>query len=233
MNKISFSLCLANGWQLYKKYGLALAGICAIFFVVVILMSLPVTIFAISESQNDYGYGSSSSLMVSMMPNISNLLTSIVSWIFSVGFITLILKLTSGALQRVTFATYKQPIIVYLKYFAVEFLSGIAVLIGLLLCIIPGIFLLAKLQFAPYYILDHPEAGIDDAFKVSWKLTNNDNFWSVLGLIILNIIIDIVGMLCCGIGIIFAVPYTYLVMSTAYYQLIETPISQPGEYYEN
>lgn len=230
MNKISFSLCLDNGQQLYKKYGLALAGICAIFFVVVILMSLPVTIFA--KSQNDYGYGSSSSLMVSMMSNISNLLTSIVSCIFSVGFITLILKLTSGALQRVTFATYKQPIIVYLKYIAVEFLSGIAVLIGGLLCIIPGIFLFAKLQFAPYYILDHPEAGINDAFKVSWKLTNN-NFWNVLGLSILNHIICIVGMLCCGIGIIFAVPYTYLVMSTAYYQLIETPISQPGEYYEN
>ncbi len=232
MNNLSFSFCMANGWQLYKKYGLALAGIFAVFLIVICICALPVSIYAVSLSQNNYEYNSFS-FVGTMMSNISNILTSVITWAFSVGFITLVLKLTSGALQKVTFATYKQPLMVYLKYIAVDFLANMAIVIGFFICIVPGLFLAVKLQFAPYYILDRPEAGIDEAFKASWKMTGGDNFWTVFGLVVLNIVIDVVGFLCCGIGLAFAAPYTYLVMSTAYYQLLEVPTPQPGEYYEN
>jgi|ERR1700733_345892 len=56
-------------------------------------------------------------------------------------------------------------------------LVWLIVVVGLLLLILPGIYLAIKLSFVPFYIID-TDCGIIDAIKKSYRITTG-NFWRI------------------------------------------------------
>lgn len=56
------------------------------------------------------------------------------------------------------------------RVIVVELIKGVAMLVGLLLFVVPGIFIFQRLRFAKYFVIDKDQS-IVEALKSSWNLT--------------------------------------------------------------
>lgn len=110
---------------------------------------------------------------------------------------------------------------IIVKLFLVCFLYGLIVTVGIMLCIIPGIFLAARLLFMPIIVVDHPELSLEDVFRRSWNLTRG-NFWRLLLAGILDLLITLAGVICCCVGLFFA----YVIILLFYTSIYRTLDSQ-------
>ena len=244
MKELSVSESVSQGWEFAKKHGLMLA---ALVFGVTLVTSLlnsftlPAdfwTNYMQSMSDPQEAQNFSNSLLASgstMLGMVMSFIISIIQIFFYAGFTATVLKLIRGTMEKVSFDGFKMSAMTYLKYVVVCFIVGFVSVIGFFLCVIPGIFFYSRLAFADWYILDHPEAGIGDALTASWNLTKG-NFWSILGLMVTEIGIILLGFMCCCIGLYFAIPFAYFVEGCAYKALNgdfidEAPII--GEYVQN
>lgn len=117
----------------------------------------------------------------------------------------------------------------FLSYFVASFLYGIAVVLGTLLLVIPGIFIAIRFQFYPYFILEEDLSSFI-ALQKSYNLSQN----LTLELLLLGIVIialNIAGMLFFGIGIVLTYPLTTMATAIVYKSLTEGGQTIPSEYY--
>ncbi len=106
----------------------------------------------------------------------------------------------------------------FLRYLVASLAFGMLVVLGLLLFIVPGIFIGIKLQFYEYFIIDK-NMGIADSFVSSAKTTRG----LVPELFILAVIIlalNVVGFFTLGIGILVTVPISKIAITHVYRQLV-------------
>ena len=92
-------------------------------------------------------------------------------------------------------------------------LSVLAIGVGLICFIIPGIYLMIRWFFIIQLIVDK-NCEIFEAFEKSSKIIDGI-FWEVLAVIILNAVISAIGG-SIGVGIILTIPYVTLVCSFYY-----------------
>jgi hypothetical protein len=100
------------------------------------------------------------------------------------------------------------------RMLVVRFLTMIAVVIGLVLLVVPGIIIGLGLMLAPYYIVDQDLDAIG-AMKASWDATKGqkgDLF--LLGL--LNFLVILLGLCVLGVGVFVALPVAQLATTFAY-----------------
>jgi uncharacterized membrane protein len=106
----------------------------------------------------------------------------------------------------------------FLRVFIATFLYELAMVIGLILLIVPGIILGAGLVMTNFILKDDPQIGAIDALAKSWKMTSGHKadlvglFFSFLGWIILSIF-------TLGIGFLFLYPYMYSTLAHYYEDL--------------
>ena len=101
-------------------------------------------------------------------------------------------------------------------------LVSVAVFIGFILLIIPGVILACKLAFTPYLVVDRKMAVIE-AVKESWRMTNG-HAWKVFLIGLLAIPICIAGLICFGVGIIVSFMWIMLAFASLYHA-----VSSSGE----
>ena len=131
---------------------------------------------------------------------IFSLLCLPLEWGFCVFFLNLIRK-ENISYERL-FDGYKD----FVRVFLMEFLMGLAIAIGLILLIVPGIIVAIGLCMAPYILKDDKEISAMDALKKSWELTKGHKsklFW--LGLSFIGWII--LSLLTFGFGFLLLAPY--------------------------
>lgn len=125
-------------------------------------------------------------------------------------FTAVVLKMAYNAIdgKKVDFDAFKMPAMNYVNYVAASILVGFIAGIGCLFCLIPGIYLAVRLQFAPYYTIDRG-LNVVDAIKASWHDTKG-NFWHLLGANILIGLFMISGLLLCCVGGFYTAPAAYI-----------------------
>ena len=131
---------------------------------------------------------------------IWSLLCLPLQWGYTVFFLNLI-RQEDIRYERL-FEGYKD----FIRTFLMEFLFTIAILIGFLLLIIPGIILSVGLCMAPFILKDDKDISAMDALMKSWQLTQGHKmklFW--LGLSFIGWII--LSFFTLGIGFFLLVPY--------------------------
>ena len=144
--------------------------------------------------------------------SIWTLLCLPLGWGFVVYFLNLIRNedISYGRL----FDGYKD----FLRIFLAEFLTNLAIGIGLCLLIVPGIILGAGLLMTDFILKDDPEISAIDAMKKSWQMTKGHKadlvwlFLSFLGWIILA------GLTLC-IGMLLLYPYMQSALDHVYEDL--------------
>lgn len=99
-------------------------------------------------------------------------------------------------------------------YLGATILSGILILLGLVLLIIPGIIIGLALSFATYLVIDKG-LGPVAALKQSWSMTHG-NRWRLFLLVMLLVLLNIVGALALLVGLLVTIPVSMIASVHAY-----------------
>jgi len=96
-------------------------------------------------------------------------------------------------------------------------LVGVCVVMGLILCIVPGIIVAIGLWPA-YLLVMEDDLPPVEAVKGAWALTNGHKI-NLFILAIANCVVIVIGLLCCCVGVLVAAPVTQLAWMGAYHEM--------------
>jgi hypothetical protein len=227
---------LREAWELYKRFFMRFVTVAAVVFVVIGLAN-----GLLSLAADDGGLGV-------VLWSLIATGVSIVGYFWLQGaLIEAVRDVRDG---RVDFSVgdlfrRTQPRLPALIVAGI--LAGLAIAFGLLLLILPGLFLLSRwFLITPAIVLEGRSAG--ESFGRSWELTRG-HIGPALGLVVLTLLIVIVGGAIAS-GLIAAVlaplpdllaswissivvnsliaPFVALAWTLAYYRLAERPVEQPA-----
>ena len=109
----------------------------------------------------------------------------------------------------------------YLNVVKIMFLMDLKTLLWLLLFIIPGFVKSYEYSMIPYLLAENPNLSASQAFSLSKQMTTGQKMdLFVLDLSFLGWII--LGLICCGIGILFVLPYPEATRAEVYLILKES-----------
>jgi membrane-anchored glycerophosphoryl diester phosphodiesterase (GDPDase) len=165
-------------------------------------------------------YSSMSSLQF-----IIEILFLFLGFYFGIGFCRMSIRAVDGETPGVS--AFKIPFTMFLNTFVGELLVCILCSIGIFLCIIPGIYLIIRLMFTPYYIIDQG-CGPIEGISRSWEKTKGNELDLFLFLLVL-MLINVIGALLCGIGLLITYPVTYVAVALAYRRGTTNPFQRPDE----
>ncbi len=111
----------------------------------------------------------------------------------------------------------------FVPYLFATLLTGITVIVGLVLLIVPGLVAMTMFMFAPYLVLDKGMSPVD-AMKHSMKMTEGHRM-SLFVFLLAMIGINILGALLIGVGLLVSVPVSLLATVRAYRLLEAMPKS--------
>jgi len=107
----------------------------------------------------------------------------------------------------------------FIRFFVVELLFCLLIIIGLVLLIVPGIIWGQKYQFAELFILKY-NCGIIESFKKSSQLTSGYKS-SLFGYNVIGIFFSLLGIFACCIGILITAPIATACWVNAFSRLIK------------
>lgn len=211
--KFSISEVCSTSWQRLKSQIWVLAGL----MIGIVIISIIVNVCTA------FAHGS----VVGSI--IANLIGALVSGFLALGYIKNIFQALDGDEPQIS--AYRQEARKIITYFVANLLLGIITVVGLVLFIIPGIYLLLRLQFATAFIVEE-DAGIMESLKRSWEITRGQEIplfllmLAMIGFLLLGLIVFI-------IGVFVAAPYVYMIYCYTFRKLnISLPIiekEQPAE----
>lgn len=152
---------------------------------------------------------------------------SVVLFIFNSYFGLAMIKV-SLRLVRGDSATFKDAIIdfpTFLQGVLASFLLNLAVGVGSLLCLVPGVMLALGLGLSLYLVVDQKKSAID-ALKDCWAMTDGAKM-NLLVWYIAAAVMGFVGLLACGVGIFVAAPVIMLGTAIVYEQLAANNSASP------
>jgi len=95
---------------------------------------------------------------------------------------------------------------------------GLFVFCGTLLCIIPGLVVAAMYKFTYLFIVDK-RMDFWPAMQASHAIVKRDYVGFTLFLLLLALV-DILGLLCCVVGIFVSIPVTFAAITVAYKEIV-------------
>ena len=111
------------------------------------------------------------------------------------------------------------------KYLGAHILVSLAVSVGLVLLIVPGIIALLFFMFSTFIVIDR-ELGPIEAMQESMRMTAGHRL-PLLGLVLILLLIGIAGVLALGVGLLVATPIATLAFAHAYRVLSGTAQQAP------
>ena len=178
--KFTISEVFKTSWQALKSQIWVLVGLYIGYVILAMIINLLITPQLTSVIGITISYA------------IGLLLVSI----FSLGYIKNMFQTLDG--EEPQFSAYGQQASKVLTYLVAYVLFMIIISIGLLLVVLPGIYLILRLQFFGAFIVEE-NAGIIDCFKKSWAITKGQGmnlfilFLTMLGIGIVGVLLLIVG----------------------------------------
>jgi uncharacterized membrane protein len=139
---------------------------------------------------------------------VFQLLSWIVGAVAALGIYNMTLQITAGQTPDIGRAFTSDR---WGEWFLFSLVYGIMVGVGLILCVIPGLFVLAFFGMAPYFFLDRG-MSLGDALNASREAASRGYAMPV----ILAIIVGIAGAILCGIGALITAPAAYIAVAFLY-----------------
>lgn len=201
--QISVSDIFRKGLKSAKSQMWVLAGLLIGYFI----LSFTLNIFAMPIQQSLTGR------------IIVNIVSILFSAIFNLGYF----KNHFQALDDMEpqFSAYGQESRKVMTYLAALVIATLATVIGLLLFVIPGIYLAIRLQYYTAFIIEE-NAGAIESLKRSWQITQGHT-GSLFLLFLAMLGIGIIGLLLAFIGVFFAIPVIYQMYCESFRRL-NTPL---------
>lgn len=196
---LSINDLIATGWDKFKSRPGLLIGALAIVW---IFGFIPNMLNNVWEDN-------------ALMVVVTNLVFLIPQLILGMGLIRIVLDILQGRQTGIQDLFNQYPL--FLRFLAGSILYNLIVFVGLILLIVPGIWLGIRLQFFSYLIIDK-NMGPIEALKSSFEMTKGYAFDLFL-LGIVAIILNILGALAVLLGLLVSVPVTMIALAEAYRRL--------------
>ena len=147
-------------------------------------------------------------------------LSIVVSIFLSISIVTLSIDIADGRIPVFTdiFRKYRHWKI-FVNYLISAILAGVIVLAGLLLIVVPGIYLAIRLQYYKFLIVDKENISPVMALKESWRMTEGHT-WNLFLFMLLIILINFIGAMLLGIGLFVSVPVSLIAYAFLYRKLL-------------
>ncbi|MCR4274929.1 MAG: hypothetical protein NUW02_02675 [Candidatus Campbellbacteria bacterium] len=198
MKKLSIKEAFGSAWRIFSNHVWVFVGSTAL-------------IGAISFIMNQVGKDSGPGDF------IIGLAGAVLSWWLYIGFIRIAMTAYAGGIISFDML-FKERGMTLWHYILAVILSGLCVIVGLVLLIIPGIIVQVGLMFVPFLILDKNMQPIA-SLKESWRLTKGYK-WNLFGFFLLVILINVFGALVTfGLGLLVTAPLSLLVLTYLYREL--------------
>jgi hypothetical protein len=198
--------CVSYGWRAYWK------NVGPLLLITLVIIVIDVVISAIGQATGN---------------NVVAALFSLIGWIVGLllafGLIRATIAVTKGQKPEVAMLFETDG---FGPYILASILFGIAVAIGLVLCIIPGIIFAVVYHFYGYVIVENPSTGAIDSLKKAADITRGHR-WELFGLFIVLILINIVGLIACLVGVLFTAGISAVAVAYAYRSLSGESVVQP------
>lgn len=138
-----------------------------------------------------------------------------------IGYTKIFLRIHDGETPKFVdiFKEYK----VFWRYLGLSILSGLAVLGGLILLILPGIYWAVRFSFGPIIIVD-TNSGPVVSMKESYAITK-DKFWQLFGFWVAIIALNILGIIALFVGLLVTIPVSTLATIYVYRILTQSRAS--------
>lgn len=209
--KFSKKEALQFGWQITKQN---LGFFIGLLIVAWLIFIVPDAISAISDLLKKENSPFVS--IVTIIAFIVAIIGEILGIIVSLGLIKISLNFCDNLKSKITdiFSQYR----LFFRYFFASILYFLIVVFGILLLIIPGIYLYIRLQFYDYFIVDK-KSGIIESLKRSWAITQG-NVWNLFLFDLLLVLINLLGALLLIVGLFATVPTSMVARAFVYRKLL-------------
>jgi uncharacterized membrane protein len=228
---LSVNEILADAWQLAKKNIVILLGFTAVQFAFILMVTTILTSLL--------GVASGAGVL------IQNIILSLFDAFFTVAFYQVFFKVIDEDTDP-EFPDFIPNLVKAVNFLIVKLITGL-VLVFIIAVIssvyfynkqdidtsnpfswdlipvyaliaIPLIFLTIRLCFVVCFIVDQ-ESGASESISQSWAITKG-HFWFVTLLFLVMLGLNILGAMALFIGLLFTVPFSSLILITAYRHLV-------------
>jgi uncharacterized membrane protein len=228
---LSVNEILADAWQLAKKNTVILLGFTAVQFAFILMVTTILTSLL--------GVASGAGVL------IQNIILSLFDAFFTVAFYQVFFKVIDEDTDP-EFPDFIPNLVKAVNFLIVKLITGL-VLVFIIAVIssvyfynkqdidtsnpfswdlipvyaliaIPLIFLTIRLCFVVCFIVDQ-ESGASESISQSWAITKG-HFWFVTLLFLVMLGLNILGAMALFIGLLFTVPFSSLILITAYRHLV-------------
>jgi uncharacterized membrane protein len=100
------------------------------------------------------------------------------------------------------------------KYLGASILYALALVVGLILLVVPGIIFALMFMFTTFIVIDR-ELGPVEAMKESNRITHGHK-WSLLGFTLMLVLINLLGLIALVVGLLVSIPVSSLAVTHAY-----------------
>lgn len=157
----------------------------------------------------------------SAVGTLLTLILSIIGWVLKILMGLGFLKISLAIIDKKSFQF--SDLFNNYQYFwrslAASAVYGLAIFVGIILLIVPGIIFAIRLQYFNLLIIDKGMGPIE-ALKKSWEMTRRNTI-NLLLLGILCGLINILGALALGVGLVLAFPTTLVASTYVYRKLLK------------
>ena len=98
---------------------------------------------------------------------------------------------------------------------------GLMVGVGLALCVVPGLFVLAFFGLAPFYFIDG-RMSLGEALSASRTVVQSKGLAFP---ILLSIVVGVLGVIACVVGLLVTLPVAYIAVAYLYRFATEQPVA--------
>ncbi len=113
---------------------------------------------------------------------------------------------------------------VFLRVAGGAVLVGLLVMVGFLLCVLPGLAVLGLFYFTMPLIVER-KLGVIDAMKASFEVTKGHWFMFVLFAVVVSLLAQL-GSVACGVGMLATFPLFFTINAVAFRDLFGVPGAQ-------
>lgn len=143
------------------------------------------------------------------------IICTLITILLKMGFVNSALLITKGIKPQ--FDQLYKNWRLSIRWVVANFLFGFMFIIGLILFIIPGLYVWARYGFYSFALLDQ-NLGPIQALQKSAEITKG-NRWHVFWLFIVCALLDLLGIMLFGIGILITGPLALITLAIVYRQL--------------
>jgi hypothetical protein len=183
---------------------------------------------ALSYGWNKFGQNAVTLLGIILVPLAVNIVLSAIGYAGGSLFLRLLINVVSfvvstvaglGIVQAALIITRGEPLDFgkafqfdrWGEWFVFSIVYGLMVGLGLALCIVPGLFVIAFFGMAQYFVIDQ-RLSLGDALSASRQAAGNGYALPVL----LCAIVGIAGVIACGFGVFVTMPIAYVAVGFLY-----------------